>query len=414
MDWQVIGDRHLLGGVISQITGIPESVLCSPPDKDMRDFPIATRISWMARRHTTRLEDMSYSLLGILDINMPMLYGEGQRAFQRLQEEVIRKHNDLSIFAWTGPKTLASSGFMPVLARSPSNFTRDLDDSGNGHEHDTHLGHRVNTQFALTNQGVVFASAKLYSQHQRPAFRHQYVLHLNHHDASFRGGIVDKKWYILLQKVGPGLFVRLQETQDRIDAFRRRPIIDPCSEPICIINQLPNQLTKQLTMWERHAVRLRWRSWPHQRQKFWHIRAVEPPRNWDRVGGQFLVEMATEQYMHIEFAPGEYKSNPQMEYFVLVIQVGDGKRRNPSKVSTHIVNSRIWPGVNATPFRFAFKENLALRALAGTEKNEGSNRISMVGYDISMSAEVVQQSDGVPVHSIYLDWVKSLTIIPEK
>jgi hypothetical protein len=167
-------------------------------------------------------------------------------------------------------------------------------------------------------------------------------------------------------------------------------------------------------MWERHAVRLRWRSWPHQRQKFWHIRAVEPQRNWDRVGGQFLVEMATEQYMHIEFAPGEYKSNPEMEYFVIVIQVGDGKRRNPSKVSTHIVNSRIWPGVNATPFRFAFKENLALRALAGTEKNEGSNRISMVGYDISMSAEVVQQSDGVPVHSIYLDWVKSLTTIPEK
>lgn len=63
----------------------------------------------MARRRTTRVEDMSYSLLGILDINMPMPYGERQRAFYRLREEVIREYNDLSIFAWTGPATATLS-----------------------------------------------------------------------------------------------------------------------------------------------------------------------------------------------------------------------------------------------------------------------------------------------------------------
>lgn len=406
-NWQVIGDKSLLSGIIARITGIPQVLLVSNSTIDVYDFPIATRISWISRRQTTRLEDMSYSLLGILDINMPMLYGEGRKAFQRLQEEVIRKYNDLSIFAWTEPATSISTGFIPVLAPAPSSFIRDFVPTDAQIENvDTHLGSRVNTQFSLTNQGVVFPSVKLYSQHPRVPFRHQYVLYLNHRDSSFRG-IVDFKWYIVLQKVGPGLFVRLHESTHRLTAFRRRPVIDPCSEPICILNQLTAPLLRQLTMWERYAVRLRWKSWAHQRQKFFHIRAVEPHANWDRVAGQFLVEMATEQYMHIEFAPGEYRTNPDMEYFVLVIQVGDGKKRNAKQVSAHIVSGQIWPGVNATPFRFAFRENLALRALEKTPGGGDSTRISLVGYDISMSVEVVQGDDGVPYHSIYLDWVKS-------
>jgi hypothetical protein len=42
---------------------------------------------------------MSYSLLGILRVKMPMIYGERPMAFIRLQEEVIRKYNVLEIFA---------------------------------------------------------------------------------------------------------------------------------------------------------------------------------------------------------------------------------------------------------------------------------------------------------------------------
>jgi hypothetical protein len=46
---------------------------------------------------------MAYSLLGIFNINMPLLYGEEERAFTRLQEEIIRTSLDLSIFAWRLP-----------------------------------------------------------------------------------------------------------------------------------------------------------------------------------------------------------------------------------------------------------------------------------------------------------------------
>ncbi|KAH8894615.1 HET-domain-containing protein, partial [Thozetella sp. PMI_491] len=98
--WQEIGEKNTLRGLISKITGIPEAVLVVPPKREIQDYPIAARISWIAKRRTTRIEDMSYGLLGILNVNMPMLYGEGQGAFLRLQEEIMRKYNDLSVFAW--------------------------------------------------------------------------------------------------------------------------------------------------------------------------------------------------------------------------------------------------------------------------------------------------------------------------
>ena len=58
-------------------------------------------MSWAATRKTTRIEDTAYSLLGIFDINMPLLYREEHKAFHRLQEEIIWSTPDLSLLAWT-------------------------------------------------------------------------------------------------------------------------------------------------------------------------------------------------------------------------------------------------------------------------------------------------------------------------
>ncbi|KAM0818389.1 hypothetical protein AB5N19_04199 [Seiridium cardinale] len=58
-------------------------------------------MSWASRR-TTRKEDITYCLLGIFSVNMPMLYGEGMRAFTRLQEETMKNSNDLTLFIWQG------------------------------------------------------------------------------------------------------------------------------------------------------------------------------------------------------------------------------------------------------------------------------------------------------------------------
>jgi len=68
---------------------------------------IAQKMSWAAKRQTTRVEDIAYCLLGIFGVTMPLLYGEGSRAFLRLQEELINRFNDQTIFAWslTAPLT---------------------------------------------------------------------------------------------------------------------------------------------------------------------------------------------------------------------------------------------------------------------------------------------------------------------
>lgn len=57
-------------------------------------------MSWAARREATREEDLAYALLGIFGINMTMQYGEGEKAFLRLQQEITRSTDDMSIFAW--------------------------------------------------------------------------------------------------------------------------------------------------------------------------------------------------------------------------------------------------------------------------------------------------------------------------
>ena len=56
-------------------------------------------MSWAASRKTKRVEDRAYSLMGLFDINMPMIYGERKKAFLRLQQQIIQRSKDESIFA---------------------------------------------------------------------------------------------------------------------------------------------------------------------------------------------------------------------------------------------------------------------------------------------------------------------------
>ncbi|KFY30267.1 hypothetical protein V493_02047 [Pseudogymnoascus sp. VKM F-4281 (FW-2241)] len=96
-EWSIRGTKANLSDVVSHITKIDADILQN--SELLYSLPIATRMSWAATRQTTRIEDLSYCLIGIFDVNMPMLYREGERAFNRFQEEIIRESNDLSIFA---------------------------------------------------------------------------------------------------------------------------------------------------------------------------------------------------------------------------------------------------------------------------------------------------------------------------
>ncbi|GAW21828.1 hypothetical protein ANO14919_113530 [Xylariales sp. No.14919] len=96
-EWSNIGSRSRWSGTISLITGIDESVLKT--SLGLRFYPqsVHTKMTWAQGRETTREEDGAYSLMGLFQVNMPLLYGEGCRAFHRLFDEIIKKTGDQSI-----------------------------------------------------------------------------------------------------------------------------------------------------------------------------------------------------------------------------------------------------------------------------------------------------------------------------
>ncbi|KAM5540586.1 hypothetical protein V8D89_005617 [Ganoderma adspersum] len=97
-EWKGLGTKDALADIIQDITFIDREILTHKIA--LSDESVAERMRWAARRETTRVEDEAYSLLGIFEITMPTLYGEGRHAFRRLQEEILRRIPDQSLFAW--------------------------------------------------------------------------------------------------------------------------------------------------------------------------------------------------------------------------------------------------------------------------------------------------------------------------
>ncbi len=97
-DWKVIGNKVELAPLLQRITGIWRQVLTREVHYSV--ISVGQRMSWASNRNTTRVEDEAYCLMGLFNVNMPTIYGEGRQAFQRLQHEIIKKSLDTSLFAW--------------------------------------------------------------------------------------------------------------------------------------------------------------------------------------------------------------------------------------------------------------------------------------------------------------------------
>jgi hypothetical protein len=88
MEHYRLGDKNTLENLIHEITAIPTSALRGTP---LSQFDARERLSWIQNRQTTRKEDMAYSLLGIFNVYMPLIYGEGhENAVKRLKEEIAK------------------------------------------------------------------------------------------------------------------------------------------------------------------------------------------------------------------------------------------------------------------------------------------------------------------------------------
>ena len=115
---ELLGDKKMLEQQIQETTGIPITALSGSP---LTQFSIKERLRWAAKRNTKRKEDQAYCLLGIFSVFIPLMYGEGDHAFVRLEEE-IRKRTGKKNTAVTvvRPETrLTSPGASVPLAPVP-------------------------------------------------------------------------------------------------------------------------------------------------------------------------------------------------------------------------------------------------------------------------------------------------------
>lgn len=145
-DWQFLGTKESLSAEITFTTGIGREYLNGTSSIYLAS--IARRMSWASARSTARVEDLAYCLMGIFAVNMPMLYGEGPRAFIRLQEEIMRDSDDQSLFAW---RASCEGDLHGLMADSPAAFHGSGDIIpirglfGERQGHDSHI---------MTNRGL--------------------------------------------------------------------------------------------------------------------------------------------------------------------------------------------------------------------------------------------------------------------
>ncbi|RYP83386.1 hypothetical protein DL770_005406 [Monosporascus sp. CRB-9-2] len=168
--WNHYGTNESLEDAISSATNIPSGVL--KKKTPLQSVPVACRMSWAANRTTTKTEDRAYSMLGIFNINMPLLYGEGDKAFIRLQEEICRQTADLSLFAWKAERLYWGGLIIPgdkaptspylgqvlhgILASSPLQFAH----AGSYNPVNTGSA-QYSGEYTLTNRGVRFDAVTL-------------------------------------------------------------------------------------------------------------------------------------------------------------------------------------------------------------------------------------------------------------
>lgn len=150
-DWNQIGTKRSLLPHLSSIMGIDRPVL--EHSGCLEDYSIARKMSWASEMTALRIEDSAYALLGLFDVSMPIIYGEGRKAFIRLQEEIIRDTDDFSLLAWDNFDGQVYNG---LFAYSPACFRR--------FRHDPTTPLRINGEAQIHCAGITIQTSFLKTQ----------------------------------------------------------------------------------------------------------------------------------------------------------------------------------------------------------------------------------------------------------
>ncbi|CAH0024498.1 unnamed protein product [Clonostachys rhizophaga] len=280
--WQYIGTKKDLSIQISQNTNINGDILTTigfdAISTRLYACSVAQRMSWAATRKTKREEDIAYCLLGIFGISMPMLYGEGDRAFMRLQEEIIKETNDMTLFAWQtsdhdpvrsfDEMHLGAKTYRGILAKSPREFSV-------AHQLRPFADLSLAPEYRMTNKGL-----KLSSEVVLKALNHDtYFMPLN----CYTLNLAFRHCGICLKNYGAGVFARV---------YPDRLLLEPQSAQttpgkIYISKTLLPAELQALKQLSRQAFRL---SYKFSTSKYvCTVEAIEPRNQWVPAKGFFML-----------------------------------------------------------------------------------------------------------------------------
>ncbi|KAF5713320.1 beta transducin [Fusarium globosum] len=229
-DWSSIGSKDdALVDLVTSITEIDSNYLTG--HQGIFHAPVSKRMSWLAKRTTTRIEDMAYCMLGIFDINMPLLYGEGKRAFFRLQEEIIKSCNDHTIFCW-GWNEDVPVDWASLLAPWPSTFA-----GAGGFKRESSENVSV---FSMTNAGLSIRLPVIGTVADRLISSHSWFVMLQAAPATVLPGLEAVCLRVVGRRVGNQLYVSRSPYPPRprtismwIQNFKE--------ESLLVMNKLPNE-----------------------------------------------------------------------------------------------------------------------------------------------------------------------------
>lgn len=205
-----VGFGATFAPLLSEITAIPLRYL---QDKSaLTGACFAQKANWASKRETTRSEDMAYCLLGLMNVNMPLLYGEGgEKAFVRLQKEYINQYDDESVFAWSiyDMKHLMSTAYL--LARTTDGFRGANDVGALG---PLNAKYQLRLPYAVTNKGLQITARAIAvpdsESTSSDSFKESFIVPLNCTLDDPRTTVGEKKrlYFIALQDMGDGTMIR--------------------------------------------------------------------------------------------------------------------------------------------------------------------------------------------------------------
>jgi hypothetical protein len=364
-NWRRLGSKNVLSKQTSDITGVGEGFIIRV--NRLSEASIAKRMSWASRRKTTRTEDLAYCLLGIFGINMPLLYGEGERAFIRLQEEIMKTSDDQTLFAWEYEDSATRSQLRRFtyspFARSPAVFKNSgqfIPDELN----------ETTTPYAITNKGLQINlpiislsryQSKLAALACRPENQFHSVVAIPIRFRSLDSIVRNERRNICIIRRDEVANAPIRSLRFRISADFLPPMISFMVYPSLVIRNLPRNKSR------------------------WTILKVEPDEIWDPE--QRLIRVSEDDKRHIVIRLWESEG----EGFVVALSRDEGHEVTFDE-----------PFMSYMVFRESHSQNLSYETVSfSNTQNRLSNdvRVTIGENNIRMSTGLVIRTLDIEVES---------------